>query len=88
MVLFMLVRNPVNGLLIEDGQLVLSAWRKPRRIPLRDIALVEIIEWSDSTDMKIHLGSGDVIDAFSGDIPPIDDFKAVLAQSGIALTVH
>lgn len=83
--LFALIKCPVNGLVVTQAELVLSAWRSPRSIPLQAIEAVEIIEWGDTADMKIHLKSGAAINASSGDIPPREPFRAVLAAAGIQL---
>ena len=87
MLLYMLVKNPVSGVALLDEFLVLSAWSNPQKIPLRDIARIEIISWSDSIDMKVHLKSGGAISAFAGDIPPREPFRAALAEVGIPLDI-
>lgn len=88
MLLFMLIKNPVNGLELQDEMLILSAWRSPLPVPVRDIAKLEIVEWTDSSDFKVHLKSGETIEAFSGDIPPITPFRKALAQVDIPLEVN
>jgi len=88
LLLYMLVTNPVNGLLLTDTDLVLSPWRAPRVIPLDRIARIEIIDHSDSRDLNIHLTSGEVISAASGDIPPASRFGAALAGVDIVLERH
>jgi uncharacterized protein (DUF58 family) len=70
LVLYMLVVNPVSGIRLTPELLTLAAWRDPKPILLRDIAMVEIQNWSDSTDMVIHLTGGERIRAYSGDMPP------------------
>lgn len=85
MLLYMLVKNPVSGVTLYKDRLVLSPLLHPNSIPLSDIERIEIISWSDSTDMKVHLKSGDSISAFSGDIPPRAPFAKALAQVGIPL---
>jgi hypothetical protein len=88
MLLFMLIKNPVNGLELQDEMLILSAWRNPLQVPVHDIAKLEIVEWTDSSDFKVHLKSGEIIEAFSGDIPPTVPFRKALAQVGIPLEVN
>lgn len=86
MVLYMLICNPVSGLRLTEDRLTLSPWRTPQDIALRDIAQVEFILWSDSTDVKLHLVDGTVITTFSGDIPPRSSFTAELTRRGIPVT--
>lgn len=88
MLLFMLIKNPINGLELQDEILILSAWRNPLPVPVHDIAKLEIVEWTDSSDFKVYLKSGEIIEAFSGDIPPITPFRKALAQVGIPLEVN
>ena len=88
MILYMLVKNPISGLLLLPDRLILSAWHKPNPVPLKDIARVEIISWSDTTDMKVHLKSGEVLNVFPGDIPPRQSFTHALASVGVSLEVN
>ncbi len=87
MVLYTLVKNPISGLVLLPDRLILSAWRKPNPVPVQSIARIEIISWSDSTDMKVHLKSGEEIRVFSGDIPPRASFAQALSRVGIPLEV-
>lgn len=85
MIVYMLVQNPVSGLQLTQDTLILSPWQSPRQIALRDIDRVEFIDWSDSTDMQVHLINGDVIRVFSADIPPQARFMSQLADRGIRI---
>lgn len=88
MILYILVKNPVSGLLLLPDRLILSAWDKPNPVPVKDIARVEIVSWSDTTDMNVHLKSGRVIKVFSGDIPPRASFAQALSNVGIAVELN
>lgn len=85
MIFYLLVKNPVSGVVVQPDALVLSAWERPQSIRVAEIEKVEIISWSDSTDMNVHLKSGETIRAFAGDIPPTEPFRAALAQVGVPL---
>jgi len=85
LLLYMLIANPVSGLHLHDDVLILSPLLHPRFIPVGDVGSVEIISWSDSTDMVIHLKSGESVAAASGDIPPRAAFRDALARVGIPL---
>lgn len=85
MIFYLLIKNPISGLILQPDALVLSPWERPKSIRLAEIDKVEIISWSDSTDMKVHLKTGETITAFSGDIPPAEPFREALAQVGIPL---
>ena len=86
MLLWALVRNPVNGVRGTKDHLILSPWYKPRSIPLRDIAAVEYVNWSDSTDMHLLLRSGETVGVSSLDAPPAHTFRPVLSANGIKVT--
>ena len=85
MIFYLLVKNPISGLIVQPDALVLSPWERPKSIRLAEIEKVEIVSWSDSTDMNVHLKSGETIQAFAGDIPPTEPFRAALAEVGIPL---
>lgn len=87
MILYMLIKNPISGLVLLPDRLILSAWSKPNPVPVKNIARIEIISWSDSTDMKVHLKSGEEIRVFSGDIPPRASFAQALSRVGIPLEI-
>jgi hypothetical protein len=84
-VAYLLLANPISGLRVDDRYLVLSPWRKPREIPLSEIARVEIRDWSDSTDVVIHLRDGGAVSTFSGDIPPSRCFESILTARGVTV---
>ncbi len=86
MILQELIRNPVSGIRLTRQTLILSPWQRPREVALSDIHHIEFIEWSDSTDMEVHMRSGDVIRVFSGDIPPRGPFIAQLVALGVKVT--
>lgn len=85
MIFYLIIKNPISGVVVQPDALVLSPWQSPQSIRVADIDKVEIVSWSDSTDMKVHLKSGETIEAFAGDIPPTEPFRDALAQVGIPL---
>ena len=85
MVAYLLVRNPVSGVRLFEDRLVLSPEFRPHTVQVCDIDRIELISWTDSTDMNIILRSGDTIRLFTGDIPPREPFARALAQVGIPL---
>ena len=87
-VLYLLIKNPVMGGRLTRDRLILSAWQKPRELALRDIAGVTFISWSDGADMEVRLNSGDVVRVFSGDIPPIEPFRAALSRLGVPVAMR
>ncbi len=82
---YLLLGNPISGLRLDDTHLILSPWRKPQKIPLTEIAKVEITDWSDSTHVVIHLQDGSKVSTFSGDIPPTGCLENVLTARGISV---
>lgn len=85
---WLLLRNPVSGLRIDGKTLTLSPWRKPVEIALSEIDHVEIIDWSESTDVVIHLTDGERLTTFSGDIPPTSLFEMELKKRDIPVHRH
>ena len=85
MIFYLLVKNPISGVVVQPDALVLSPWQSPQSIRVAEIEKVEIVSWSDSTDMKVHLKTGETIEAFTGDIPPTEPFRVALARVGIPL---
>ena len=83
LIAWMLLPQPISGIRIDKDHLTLSAWRKPRPIPLDDIAHLRVSEAGLDTEVAIVYRNGDVEDVFSGDLPDIDTLIAVLAERGI-----
>jgi hypothetical protein len=83
LVSWMLLPQPISGIRIDKDHLTLAAWRKPRAIPLDDIAHLRVNEAGLNTEVAIVYRNGDVEDIFSGDLPDIDTLIAVLAERGI-----
>ena len=78
-----LVRNPVTGLRITQDALTLSPWQVPQVIALKDVRFVRIVDWTDSTDIEVHLRDGTATRLQDADIPPRRDFVAALAARGV-----
>lgn len=70
MLLYMLVKNPVSGVQLFEDRLIMSPWSAPQTVMLDQLAKIEFVEWSDSTDMNLHLKSGDVVKVAQSNIPP------------------
>jgi hypothetical protein len=87
LLLFPLMKNRVDGLSLAPDYLTLGAWRAPQTVPVSEISKIEIVSWSDSTDMRVHLKSAGIVTAFPGDIPPREPFAAALARRGIPLEI-
>lgn len=85
MILWALIRNPVNGVQVTEDSLILSPWSHPRLIPLSQIEAVKYREWSDSTDMHIWLKSGETIRVAPMDMPPVAGLQSALAGTGIRI---
>lgn len=83
LVLWALIRNPVNGLQVTEDRLILSPWREPREVPLKEIETVQYEEWSDSTDMFLLMKSGDTVKVSSLDMPPVGTLRTVLSGKEI-----
>jgi hypothetical protein len=83
LIAWMLLPKPVSGIRIDSDHLTLAAWRKPRPIPLDDIAHLRVNDAGIDTEIAIVYRNGDVEDVFSGDLPDIDTLIAVLAERGI-----
>ncbi|WP_342070295.1 hypothetical protein [Yoonia algicola] len=83
LIAWMLLPKPVSGIRIDADHLTLAAWRKPRPIPLDDIAHLRVSDAGIDTEVAIVYRNGDVEDVFSGDLPDINTLIAVLAERGI-----
>ena len=82
---WMFLPQPASGIRIDEEFLVLSAWRNPHRIPLREIAFLRATEASAETDIAIVYKDGSEIGTFTGDMPDIQTLIEVLALRGIAV---
>jgi hypothetical protein len=80
---WMLLPQPISGIRIDANHLVLAAWRKPRAIPLDDIAHLRVNDAGLEIEVAIVYRSGDQEDIFAGDLPDIDTLISVLADRGI-----
>lgn len=80
---WMLLPQPISGIRIDANHLVLAAWRKPRTIPLDDIAHLRVNDAGLEIEVAIVYRSGDQEDIFAGDLPDIDTLISVLADRGI-----
>lgn len=81
--LYTLIKNQSNGVKLTQDHLILSAGLSPRKIPLAEVAKVEFVTRSHSTDMTLHLISGAVLPVYSGDIPPRRFFVRALRRAGV-----
>ncbi|MFG5383053.1 hypothetical protein [Yoonia sp. R2-816] len=82
---WMMMPKPVLGIRIDRENLVLGAWRKPRAIPLDDIAYLRVTEVSAETSVTIVYKDGREEGTFAGDLPEIETLSEVLAERGIPL---
>ena len=80
---WMLLPQPISGIMIDDHTLVLAAWREPRPIPLDDIAHLRVNEVGIETEVWIVFRNGDEEAIFAGDLPDIDTLITVLAVRGV-----
>lgn len=82
---WMMMPKRVLGIRIDRENLVLGAWRKPRTIPLDDIAYLRVTEVSAETSVTIVYKDGREEGTFAGDLPDIETLSEVLAERGIPL---
>ncbi len=79
----MLIPQPIAGIRVDNDNLVLSAWRSPRSIPLDSIAFLRAAVTSTETEISIVFKDGSEESAFAGDMPDIDTLVDVMAARGI-----
>ncbi|PUB10723.1 hypothetical protein [Yoonia sediminilitoris] len=82
---WMLLPHPVSGIRVDDNYLVLAAWRRPRAIPLDNIAYLRITEVSAECTVTIVYKDGREEGTFAGDLPSIEALSDVMAERGIPL---
>lgn len=83
MLLCMTLPKPIAGIRVDDDHLTLSAWRKPRPIPLDNIAYLRTTSVSSDSDVTIVYKDGRDEGAFVGDMPDIDTLSFVMASRGV-----
>jgi len=80
---WMILPKPMSGICIDQHDLILAAWRKPRRVPLDDIAYLRVTEASAECSISIVYKDGREEGTFAGDMPDIDTLAVVMAERGI-----
>ena len=80
---WMLLANPIAGIRVDDDHLTLSAWRRPRQIPLADIDYLRMTHWTDDSHVTIVYKDGREEGTFAGDMPPASTLAHVMAERGI-----
>ncbi len=80
---WMLMPQPISGIRVDDENLVLSAWRNPRPIPLDSIAYLRSTDASLEISIAIVFKDGQEEGIFVGDLPDIDTLVTVMALRGI-----
>ena len=74
------------GLRVDDTELVLSAWSRPRPIPLSEIAHLRVnADLLDECPVTVVYKDGREEGTFAGDIPPLDVLAEVMAERGIPM---
>ncbi len=82
---WMLLPKHIAGIRIDQDYLTLGAWRRPRQIPLDDIAYLRVTELSAECTVTIVYKDGREEGTFAGDLPDIDVLSEVMAMRGIPL---
>jgi hypothetical protein len=80
---WMMMGNPIAGMRVDDHTLTLSAWRKPREIPLSDIDHIRVKHWTEESDVFIVYRDGTEEEISCGDLPRIPILEEVMAERGI-----
>lgn len=83
--LWSLTVKPIAGIRVDDDHLILSAWRKPRLIPLSDIAYLQSTHWDEACQVTIVMKDGTEQKAHACDMPPACTLAHVMAERGIAV---
>ena len=80
---WMLMANPMSGIRVDHETLVLNAWRRPREIPLSEIAYLRMTHWTDDSTVSIVYKDGREEGTNYADMPPPNTLAAVMAARGI-----
>lgn len=75
--------RPVSGIRIDRNHLVLSAWRKPRPIPLDSIDHLLTTQVSAETEVALVYKDGSMEGLFVGDLPDMAVFSSEMAMRGV-----
>ena len=85
MIAWLLIRSPMAGIQIDDQYLTVSAWHKPRQIPLSEIAHLRMSHWTDDCGVTIVYHDGSEEEVPSGDLPSIQRLSEEMADRGIEI---
>lgn len=80
---WLLMLNPVRGIRIDQENLILNAWRKPKVIPLADIAFLRAKHWTDDSDVVIVYNDGTEESTHPRDMPDLNTLALVMSQRGV-----
>ncbi len=84
-IVWMLLPRPALGIRVDETDLTISAWNKPRSIALDDIAHLRAHEARTGTEVTVVYKDQSEEALFAGDFPDIDTLVAVMAARGIAV---
>ena len=80
-----LIKAPTAGIRVDAETLTLAAWRKPREVPLQDIDRLEVLHWTDESDVKLVYKDGKEEIIPFGDLPDMNTFTTVMMDFGVRL---
>ncbi|WP_108816250.1 hypothetical protein [Loktanella sp. Alg231-35] len=84
-IVWMLLPRPALGIRVDETNLTVSAWSKPRAIALDDIAHLRAYENKSGTEVTVVYKDKSEESLFSGDFPDIDTLISIMAARGIAV---
>ena len=79
----MIMPRPVYGIKVNEDFLILSAWRRPRKIPLDQISHLQATNVSDETRFAVVYKDGEYEAIFSLDLPDDETLVEIMAERGI-----
>ena len=83
--IWLLIKAPTAGIRVDAETLTLAAWRKPREVPLQDIDRLEVLHWTDESDVKLVYKDGKEEIIPFGDLPDMNTFTTVMMDFGVRL---
>jgi hypothetical protein len=82
-IVWMLLPRPALGIRVDETDLTVSAWNKPRTIALESIAHLRAHETRAGTEVTVVYRDQSEEALFAGDFPDIATLVAVMAARGI-----
>lgn len=82
---WMLILSPARGIRVDATHLVLNAWRKPRLIPLSDIAFLRAVHWTQDSAVTVVYKDGTEESTHPRDMPDLNTLARVMSERGVKL---